>query len=202
MGRIMIINGSPRAPKSNSKKYAELFMRYCPVPTEYFAITPQNHEPLCEKVDAFTDILLVFPLYADGIPVPLLNFLKTMEKTPPKQKPRISVLINCGFFEPEQNNIAVKMIELFCRQQGYPFGSVLKIGSGEAILNTPFKFFATQKLKRLAISISQGRNEQLKVTMPISKKMFVRASTAYWNDYGKRNDVTPEEMATMEIERP
>ncbi|HIZ16618.1 MAG TPA: hypothetical protein H9675_03490 [Firmicutes bacterium] len=201
MEKIMIINGSPRAPRSNSKKYSELFIKHCSVPTEYFSITNKNHLELCMKMEEFTDILLVFPLYADGIPVTLMNFLKTLEGNQPKQKPRISVLINCGFIEPEQNNIAVKMIEFFCKEQGYSFGSVLRVGSGEAILNTPLKIFVTRKIKQLANSVVKGRSKNLKVTMPISKKMFVKASSSYWKNYGERNGVTLEQMATMEIEK-
>lgn len=49
-------------------------------PTEYFEVTKENHVELCGKMDGFTDVLLVFPLYADGIPVTLLNFLKTLRK--------------------------------------------------------------------------------------------------------------------------
>lgn len=51
----------------------------------------------------------------------------------------MSVLINCGFLECRQNDVAVEMVRLFCRQNGYRFGSVLKIGSGEAIWDTPFR---------------------------------------------------------------
>ena len=43
MGKIMIINGSPRAPKSNSKQYADLFAKSCTIPTQYFNITKNNH---------------------------------------------------------------------------------------------------------------------------------------------------------------
>lgn len=200
MERIMILNGSPRAPKSNSRKYAEAFMKYSPVPSEYFPITAKNHIEICDAMQDFTQLLLVFPLYADGIPVTLLNFLKTWEEHPAKQKPRVSILINCGFYEPEQNDIAVKMIRLFCKEQGYPFGSVLRIGSGEAIMSSPFKIFVLRKLKRLARSIHKGDNENLKVTMPIPKKMFVAASSTYWENYGKRNGITREQMAAMEIE--
>lgn len=201
MGKIMIINGSPRAPRSNSKKYAELFAKHCTVQTEYFNVTKKNHLELCRKMGDFTDVLFVFPLYADGIPVTLMNFLKTLEENPPTQKPRISVLINCGFIEPEQNDIAVKMVRFFCRQQGYGFGSLLRLGSGEAILTTPLKVFAIRKIKKLAVSISKKRNVSLKATMPLSKKMFVRASTRYWENYGKRNGITREQMSVMEIEK-
>lgn len=39
MEKIMIINASPRAPKSNSQKYAALFEQYSRVPTQYFNLT-------------------------------------------------------------------------------------------------------------------------------------------------------------------
>lgn len=200
MGKIMMINGSPRAPKSNSKQYAELFANACPVETEYFAVSKSNHLELCRAMEDASDVLLVFPLYADGIPVTLLRFLDTLEYHAPRHKPCISVLINCGFLEPEQNDIAVKMVRLFCRDNGYPFGSVLQIGSGEAILSTPFRVFVCAKMKRFAAAIAAGRSRTWKVTMPISKRLFLKASTRYWLSYGKRNGVTKEQMATMRIE--
>ena len=147
MGSIIILNGSPRAPKSNSRRYAQRFAQICKWKTEYHNITRANHQQLSEKMEAFSDVLLVFPLYADGIPVTLLNFLKTLENHPPKTKPVVSVLINCGFLEYRQNDVAVDMVRLFCSQNGYPFGSVLKIGSGEAIWDTPFQRLVTGKIK-------------------------------------------------------
>ncbi len=200
MGKIMIINASPRAPKSNSRQYAELFAKNCKLEAEYFCVTKTNHPDLCHEVERFSDILFVFPLYADGIPVTLLNFLKAMEAYAPKKKPVISVLINCGFIEPQQNNIAVKMIQLFCKKNGYPFGSILKIGGGEAILSTPFQVLVKAKIKKLAASITKEKYQTLQVTMPLTKKMYLKASTGYWENYGKRNGITKEEMATMKIE--
>ena len=200
MGKIMIVNASPRAPKSNSKQYAELFSKCCRLETEYFYITKANQLELCRFMEQFSDVLFVFPLYVDGIPSTLLDFLKTMEKNSPKKKPVISILINCGFIEPEQNNVAIKIIRLYCKQNGYPFGSILKIGSGEAILATPFRILVKSKIKKFAASISARNNQNLQVTMPISKTMFVKASTAYWERCGKKNGVTKEEMATVQIE--
>lgn len=200
MAAIMILNGSPRAPRSNSKQYAELFSKSCRSETEYFPITRTNHLELCRAVERFSDLLFVFPLYADGIPVTLLNFLKVLEAHPPQKKPVISVLINCGFLEPHQNDTAVQMLRLYCKQNGYPFGSVLKVGSGEAILTTPFRFLAAGKIKQLASSICSAQYRTLEVTMPIPKRWFLKASSAYWLRYGRRNGVTKEEMETMQIE--
>lgn len=200
MGKIIILNGSPRAPKSNSKIYSQIFMKKTEEQNEYFNISKKNHLELCEKLDNFSDILFVFPLYADGVPVTLLNFLKTLENNPPKNKPVVSIMINCGFMEPEQNNVAVRIMEMFCKRNGYKLGSVLKIASGEAILSTPFKIMVSSKIKKFAASVSKKSYTQLQVTMPISKKMFLSASTKYWENYGKKNGITKEEMSTMKIE--
>lgn len=200
MGKIMILNGSPRAPKSNSKLYSSIFMKTCENETAYFNITISNHDELCDKMKEFSDVLLVFPLYADGIPVTLLNFLKVLEKNLPEKIPVISVLINCGFLEYRQNDVAVQMIELFCKKNHCHFGSVLKVGSGEAILSTPFRIFVVRKIKQFANSICSKRYRKLHVTMPIPSRLFIKASTRYWLDYGRKNGVTEDQMRTMDIE--
>lgn len=200
MGKIMIINGSPRAPKSNSRRYAQIFLKYVKKETVYYTITKSNHEKLCQLTEECSDVIFMFPLYADGIPVTVLNFLKTWEQHPSVQKPTVSVLINCGFLEYEQNEIAIKMMQLFCRQNGYPWGSVLKIGSGEAILDSPFHFLVTRKIKKLAQAICKKKTVTLKTTMPLPKSFFVAASTQYWTKYGEKYGTSQKEMQTMKIE--
>ena len=196
----MIINGSPRAPKSNSKRYAELFMKYCSAETVYFNLTRRNHRELCEQMAGYTDVLFVFPLYADALPVGFLEFLKVLESCPPARKPVVSILINCGFLEYTQNEIAIEMMRLYCRKNGYRLGSILELGSGEAILDTPFRFLVGRKLRKLAGAMARGRAVSLQCTMPISKGMFLRASTTYWTRYGQRFGRTAAELDTMDIE--
>ena len=163
-------------------------------------LSPAAFPDLRRELEQAAHLVLVFPLYADCLPVTLLHFLKTLEAHPPQRKPTVSVLINCGFLEPEQNELAVKILELYCRQNGYPFGSVLAIGGGEAILGTPFRILVRSRLKKLAASLERGAYGRWKVTMPISKGMFLKASTKYWLSYGAKNGVTGEQMATMRIE--
>lgn len=200
MGDLMILNGSPRAPRSHSRGYAELFSSYYPGNTAYFDITKTNHQALCARLGEYSGVLFVFPLYADALPVTLLNFLKFLEAHPPAQKPAVSVLINCGFLEPRQNEIAVEMMRLFCRKNQYPFGSVLMIGSGEAILNSPFRFLVARAIRRFAGAVARGNHGTYQVTMPLPKGLFVRAAASYWENYGKKYGVTREQMQTMKIE--
>lgn len=116
MGRVIIINGSPRAPRSNSKEYGEIFSSYYKGQTDTFNITKNNHKEICSKIGEYTDILLVFPLYADGLPVTMLNFLKVLEENPPKNKPKVNVIINCGFIEPEQTMFVLIWLNYFANK--------------------------------------------------------------------------------------
>lgn len=198
--KIVLLNGSPRAPKSNSRRYAVIFREHCPVAADYFEITRRNHAMLCSKMDEYTDVVLVFPLYADSLPVSLLDFLKSLEAARSERRPTVSVMINCGFLEYEQNMVAVDMVRLFCRRNGYPFGSVLMIGGGEAILDTPFRLLAGRRIAAFARAVAEGRAQIMHVTMPITKRMFLWASDIYWRMYGRRHGVSKRQMESMRIE--
>lgn len=200
MGKLIIINGSPRASKSNSKKYAEVFKEHYKGEILEYNIVSKKHEDLFEKINEYSDILFIFPLYVNSIPAVFTAFLKSLEEYKIDIKPTIHVLINCGFIESEQNFIAVEIIKFFARQNGYPFGSTLCIGGGEAIMGTPFAFLAKRKIKKFANSINNGKKSFYTVTMPLTKKLFIKASTNYWIKYGERNGITREEMETMKIE--
>lgn len=198
--KILILNGSPRAPRSNSKRCAALFSRFWGGETERMDLLRADPKAVAERMEGVSDVLLVFPLYADAIPVPVLRVFKGLEELPPQNRPTVSVLVNCGFLEPEQCDVAVAMVELFCRRMGWPAGSVLEIGGGEAILDAPFRLLAAWKIRTLARAVAAGKRRRLKVTMPISKRFFLKASTRYWLACGERNGVTGEQMAAMEIE--
>ena len=202
MGKIVIINGSPRAPKSNSKMYAEMFKGFWgrKDTLSFDAIAKDNEEAL-KSICECENLLFVFPLYADSIPVTLMKFLKKLENYPIAEKPTVHVLINCGFFEPQQNLTALEILNFFLKKNGFKVGSVLCIGSGEAICNSPFSFIARGKIKKFANAIKRRKNMFFKITMPIPKMAFVKASTNYWIKYAKKNGVDFEQMNTMEIER-
>lgn len=87
--KILILNESPRAPRSNSKRYAGLFARYSSRPTDYAEIRRNNHAQLAARMAEYRNVVLVFPLYADALPVTLLDFLKSLETTASAHRPTI-----------------------------------------------------------------------------------------------------------------
>lgn len=46
MGKLLIVNGSPRAPKSNSKRYAALLKAYMPQQTDEYNVTEKRHKEI------------------------------------------------------------------------------------------------------------------------------------------------------------
>ena len=121
MGRLLIVNGSPRVPHSHSKQIAELFQTFWGGEVSKYNVTAKKHAGICEQIGTYTDLLFVFPLYVDGLPVTLMHFLKEMENHPVSPKPVVHLIINCGFLEPEQNRFACDMVHLFCNKNGHKY---------------------------------------------------------------------------------
>ncbi len=101
MGKLLVANGSPRGSKSNSKRYAAIFKTNWLQLAKAYLVTAKRHREICCSLADFANLLLVFPLYADSPPVPLMQFLKEVEQHSPAKKPTVHILINCGFLDPE-----------------------------------------------------------------------------------------------------
>lgn len=66
MGKILIINGSPRAPRSHSARFAQIFGERCKAETEHVQLLHADHVQRQRKFEDCSDVLFVFPLYAEG----------------------------------------------------------------------------------------------------------------------------------------
>ena len=84
MGRMMILNGSPRASKSNSREFAQLLKRSYPGATLEYNLASQNHRDICSALESCSNLVFVFPLYVDCLPCCMLDFLSCLEKSPPR----------------------------------------------------------------------------------------------------------------------
>lgn len=59
---------------------------------------------------------------------------------------------------------------------------------------------AIRAIKQLARSMATGNYRSIQTTMPLCKRIFIWASTRYWIGYGKKFNVSREQMKTTEIE--
>lgn len=200
MDKTLVINGSPRPHKSNSKKYASLIEKHYKGEIINMNLVKHKPESIVETLDECKTLIFVFPLYVDSLPARLLDFLKYLEANPPKNKPVIHIMINCGFFEPYQNDVALKMMRYYCRLNEYEVGSTFILGAGEAILTTPFAFLVELKLKKFAKSIVNKKYQSFQMTMPLTKPLYLMGSKRYWINKGKVWGLTEQDMRRMEIE--
>ena len=202
MGKLMIVNGSPRAPKSNSKLYIQSFLSAWQGEAVQYQAVARRPEECFQQLTECSDLLLVFPLYTDGLPSVLMEFLQAMLARKDAFSLTVHVLINCGFQEPSQNDVAVDMIRLFCKRGGYTFGSCLRMRCGEAFPTTPLMALAKRKIRALAAAISRDTPRQLSVSMPLTRRMFLSAADRYWLKRGEANGLTRADMTVMQIEGP
>lgn len=198
MGKFIIVNGSPRAPKSNSLKYIIELKKHLKGSLLIYNIINCKIDEFIKEVNSDSEIIFVFPLYADGVPSLVISFLNSL-KDYKFQKQRVHLIINCGFLEWQQNLIAKEIFKLFCDSLNLKFCCSLLIGSGEAIMETPFKLLVRQQIKNFANDIYTHKSKMRKVSMLLSKKSFIKASTKYWLKYGQKNGITREIMERKDL---
>jgi len=201
MDKTVIINGSHRAPLSNSRRYTKYLMKFLKTESEEFLLNKNNYDEISKELLFAQKAILIFPLYVDCIPSILLGFLNRLEKLGEKYKnrPTVYIIINCGFIENEQNEVAISMMEYFLKKNSFKYGGVLSFGSGEAILDSPFRGIVTGKIKKFAKAIELGETLSIKTQIPISKVFFAKAGNKYWSLKGASHGKTKVEMQTMEI---
>jgi hypothetical protein len=137
---IALINGSPKVKESASaiilKDLGSLLddQELQSVEIHKSSIT-EEQVALILDCDA---LVFAFPLYVDGVPSHLLSVLESIEKSahniPSRGKKRmVYTMVNCGFYESKQNNIAIEIMQHFAKHAGFVFGQGIGFGAGGMI---------------------------------------------------------------------
>jgi len=137
--KIAAINGSPKTDGISAliiKRMEKLLDERIET---YHAMrlvrTEMPQETIAGMLEA--DILLiVFPLFVDSIPSPLIELLTRLESTAYHGAaiPRIFTIVN-GALDSAQTAIALEMIEHFTCRVGLPWGYGIGIGAGSMLYN-------------------------------------------------------------------
>lgn len=133
--RLTLINGSPKIKNSASGILLNALksLRIDDCITEYnfhTQILPSdmNFEEFAQQ----EAVVFAFPLYVDGIPSHLVNFLCQLENyfiTHPSNL-TIYAVVNCGFYEGNQNRYALEIMKNWCARCGLKWGQGIGIGGG------------------------------------------------------------------------
>ena len=100
--KITLINGSPKAVKSNSEilgNYLSSLLKENEI-KKYYSISFKLNDKMKNEIYNSDVLIFFFPLYVDGIPSNLLKLLVEFEKEKViKSGSKIYCVVNNGFYE-------------------------------------------------------------------------------------------------------
>ena len=150
------------------------------------------------------NIVFSFPLYADSLPAYFLGFLRRLKKAAEsiKSESRVYVIVNNGFYDSAQNNIAVKIMWKWCDKCGLKKGSALTIGGGGMAQAAPIGKGPMAKvgtaLEQMAEDIQNSRSGGTAFVEPAFPRfMYKFAGNIGFAMQGKKNG-----LSKTQIKRP
>ncbi|EJP6472399.1 flavodoxin [Clostridium sporogenes] len=212
MNNLCIINGSPKKEKSNSnyliKELTSLLDNNIKT-KEYYIDELMKDSNLLQDIISFNKIIFVSPLYADCLPSTMLNFMIYFEEfLKDKKDLNIDVycLINCGFLEGTQNNLAINILKNYCKKVGLNWRFGVGIGGGEFMassknmpLNCKMKmpvYNAFLDLKKDIENNDSNTNnsEVILVNAKMPKFIFKLAGNMSWKVTAKKNNLKSKDL--------
>lgn len=200
--RIALINGSPKVKDSASaiilKDLGSLLGDHEMLSVELHKSTI-TEEQLALILNCDT-LVFAFPLYVDGIPSHLLAVLESIEEGAHKlqgdgKKRMVYTMVNCGFYESEQNKIAIEIMQNFAKRAGFHFGQGVGFGAGGMIASLgnvplghgPKKNYGTALFK-FADHIKNGQSgETLYPKMNFPRFLYQQAAQISMRKTAKQN---------------
>jgi multimeric flavodoxin WrbA len=187
---VLLLIGSPRGERSNSHAIGKFLVDKLEekglVSEEAFVThlvnSREGTEKLLKSVDNADIIVLATPLYVDSLPSPTIKAMELIHEHQkamfPTKSQMLVAIINSGFPEKEQMDIALKIIRNFTQASNFKWGGGIRVGWGMALNSEPLngKKGMTRKLTAglslAAVNLSEGQ--------PMSEKAEELASTLFF----------------------
>lgn len=146
------MNGSFRGKNSNSNYFLDVLETQLNEECERIHLNQiKGLEEVTEKLRKAEALVIGMPLYVDGVPAQVVEFMEKMCQNYKGQcqNLRVYVVSNLGFYESKQIRIQLKIVKNWCNKMGMTYGGGLAIGAGEMLggMNN--------------VPINQGPNKQL-----------------------------------------
>lgn len=220
----LILNGSPRGKSSNSSVITEWFIdgfNTEALPTDGFDKSDieilylnkiKHLDEYANKALAASHIVMVFPLYVDGMPAQVKAFIEALASlSPTTVQKNITFIIHSGFSEGIQNKTLEDYLNRFAKRMGYNNAGVIVIPGSEGFRLMPpnmtkKKHLATARLGQAFLqgtlyskddlALLRGREE----TTPFMKVVFtilskIGLTNIYWNSQLKKNNAYDKRFA-------
>lgn len=139
-GRVLLLVGSPHVSGSSATLGAQLLEG---LPDERWEKHTLRVYPTLDSEEAWRDlvsavehadlVVLSAPLYVDALPAAVTRAMERLatERTASARRPdqRLMVLMNCGFLEARQCEVALEICRRFAREAGFQWAGGLSVGA-------------------------------------------------------------------------
>ena len=207
--KITLINGSPKAVKSNSEilgNYLSSLLKENEI-KKYYSISFKLNDKIKNEIYNSDVLIFLFPLYVDGIPSNLLKLLVKFEKENViRPKTKIYCIVNNGFYEGKQNFLALLHMKNWCKKVNAKWGQGIGIGSGELL---PYlkKFKLGQgplknlekilnRLSRNILTLNSDKNIYINPNWP--KSLYFIQGSISWILKARKNNLKIRELFKKE----
>lgn len=146
--RLLLLDGSPRAPRSNTGLLLDAVVRGFAaaggeVIGRHHLVRAAGREAAVRQLGGADTILLGFPLYVDAVPAPVKEFIEALApRVGAPRNPALLFLVQSGFPEACHSRPVERLLEKLARRLGSPYlGTIVKPGL-EGIRTMPPKWVA------------------------------------------------------------
>lgn len=206
--RLIIINGSPRGEKSNSKhiinRFIAGFSSVIGTDVPVFTLTKPKEMAAAKVAIANCDVcLFVFPLYVHAMPGIVMSFFASLQGMQMQGK-RLGFIVQSGFLEAHQSRWLEQYLETLPEQVGATYlGTVIKGGmegvqlrpvAGIIKMLRPFEALGEAFARENAFSLKRIRSiakpEKLGAGMQVTFRVLrlTGLTNFYWNMKLKENN--------------
>ncbi|MDR1322154.1 MAG: NAD(P)H-dependent oxidoreductase [Gracilibacteraceae bacterium] len=201
--KIVIVSGSPKGQGSASEKIAAALQSRLAPAADCAALhaAKHNREEIMAALAGCGALILVFPLYVDGIPSHLLRLLDETRSAIADAAPGLTVycVVNNGFFEARQNALALELTRNFCDSSGLKWGQGLGVGAGGMIHaarvgHGPMKNLG-KALDALAENILRGQTGEDRFAEPnFPKFLYNMIAHMSWRSQARKHGLKAGEL--------
>jgi putative NADPH-quinone reductase len=137
----IILNGSPKgnSKNSNSRIFAEEFVKNMKSPCEIKCIANNDPKELARYVEDFDTIIIILPLYIHAMPGIVMKFIENLEPATTKGK-YIGFILQAGFMETAQERFVEAYFAGLARQLNYNYLGTVSKGQAAATYMYPNMF--------------------------------------------------------------
>lgn len=203
--KISIINGSPKAGRSNSEilgNYLLSLLKDNEI-RKYYSISVRLDDKIKNEIYNSDVLIFLFPLYVDGIPSNLLKLLVEFEKEKVvNPATRVYCVVNNGFYEGKQNRLAILQIKNWCEKVKARWGQGIGVGAGELLPylkkckleQGPLKNLG-KALEKFSINILTLKNDKdIYINPNWLRSLYFFQGSISWILKGRKNNLRVREL--------